>query len=308
MLRSIAWSLALTLTLFATRAETQAAVYTHAVQEGDTLASIAQRYYGDPTREAVLREANRLKAPGAGSDSLTPGSWIFIPTVTYHRVGKDETWKSIASRFYGQEARAAALIEANQGSRRIDPDEGTELLVPYPLRHVVAPGDTLAKIVKLYMPDDATSLRRLRQFNQGAVIERGRVVLVPLFDLKLAGEGRAEASAVFAEAAGGGASKSAQSEVESALPELIRQGQQAKFAEAVALGNRLLGLGSLTSTQVVTIQKELGVAYVALERPDLAEASFREALALQPNLELDSVRTSPRVLDAFNRAKQPPPQ
>ncbi|MBW2507352.1 MAG: LysM peptidoglycan-binding domain-containing protein, partial [Deltaproteobacteria bacterium] len=35
------------------------AVYTHAVQSGDTLASIAQRYYGDPTREAVLREANR---------------------------------------------------------------------------------------------------------------------------------------------------------------------------------------------------------------------------------------------------------
>jgi len=308
MLRSIAPLIPVMMTLFAMRVQAHAAVYTHAVQEGDTLASIAQRYYGDPTREAVLREANRLKASGAGGAGLTPGSWIFIPTVTYYRVGKDETWRSIAIRFYGQEARAAALIEANQGSRRVDPDEGTELLVPYPLRHVVAPGDTLAKIVKLYMVDDATSLRRLRQFNPGAAIERGRVVLVPLFDLKLVAEGRAEASAVFAQAAGGGASKSAQTEVESALPELIRQGQQAQFAEAVALGNRLLGLGSLTSTQVVTIQKELGVAYVALERPDLAEASFRAALALQPNLELDSVRTSPRVLEAFNRAKQPPPQ
>ena len=41
------------------------------------------------------------------------------------------------------------------------------------------------------------------------------------------------------------------------------------------------------------------------ERVDLAEASFRAALALQPNLELDTVRTSPRVLEAFNRAKQP---
>jgi len=47
------------------------------------------------------------------------------------------------------------------------------------------------------------------------------------------------------------------------------------------------------------------VAYVALERTDLAEASFRVALAMQPNLELDTVRTSPRVLEAFNRAKQP---
>jgi LysM repeat protein len=303
---SVACLLVLVVATFATKAQAQAAVYTHAVQEGDTLTSIAQRYYGDPTREAVLREANRLKAPGEGG--LVPGSWLFIPTVTYYRVGKDETWRSIAMRFYGREARSAALIDANQGSRRVDPDEGAEILVPYPLRHVVAPGDTLAKLVKLYMADGAVSLKRLRQFNPGASIERGQVVLVPLFDLKLTGEGRAEASDVFAQAAGGGASRTAQNEAESELPELIRQVQEAAFAEAVALGNRLLGLGMLTSTQVVTIQKELGVAYVALERPDLAEAAFRAALALQPNLELDSVRTSPRVLEAFNRAKQPQPQ
>ncbi len=279
------------------------AVYTHPVQAGDTLASIAQRYYGDPTREAVLREANRMKE--AGENGLLQGSWLFVPTVTFYRVGKDETWKSIAVKFYGDEARALALIDANDGNRGIQPDEGAELLVPYPLRHVVAPGETLAKIAALYMPESALSLKRLRQFNPGARIERGRVVLVPLFDLRLAGEGRAEASEGFARASGGGSAKEAQDEVEATLPELMQQVGEAHFAEAVALGNRLLGATGLTSTQAVTIQKELAVAYVALERGDLAEASFRAALALQPNLELDTVRTSPRVLAAFNRAKQP---
>jgi LysM repeat protein len=279
------------------------AVYTHAVQEGDTLASIAQRHYGDPTREAVLREANRMK--GSEANALLPGSWIFVPIVTFYRVGEDETWKSLAIRFFGREARAAILIEANNGNRRVEPDAGAELLIPYPLRHVVAPGETLAKIAKLYMPDSPTSLKRIRQFNPGARIERGQVVLVPLFDLKLAGEGRTEASAAFAGAAGGGSAKAAQDEVESSLPKLIQQVQKAEFAEAVSLANRLLGTQLLTSTQLVTIQKELAVAYVALERPDLAEASFRAALALQPNLEFDTVRTSPRVLEAFNRAKQP---
>jgi LysM repeat protein len=273
------------------------------VQEGDTLASIAQRYYGDPTREAVLREANRMKGPGPSG--LLPGSWIFIPMVTFYRVGKEETWKSIAARFFGREARAATLIEANKGNRRVEPDEGAELLVPYPLRHVVSPGETLTKIAKMYMPDSSLSLKRIRRFNAGARIERGQVVLVPLFDLRLAGEGRVEASEAFAHAAGGGVPKAAQDEVESSLPQLIGQVKKAEFAEAVSLGNRLLGTQSLTSTQVVTIQKELAVAYVALERTDLAEASFRAALALQPNLELDTVRTSPRVLEAFNRAKQP---
>jgi len=278
------------------------AVYTHAVQEGDTLASIAQRYYGDPTREAVLREANRMKGPGV--NALVAGSWIFVPMVTFYRVGKEETWKSLATRFFGREARAATLIEANNGNRRIEPDEGAELLVPYPLRHVVSPGETLTKIAKMYMPDSPLSLKRIRRFNAGARIERGQVVLVPLFDLRLAGEGRAEASEAFARAGGGGAAKAAQDEVESSLPQLIEQVKQAEFAEAVSLGNRLLGTQSLTSTQIVTIQKELAEAYVALERTDLAEASFRVALALQPNLELDTVRTSPRVLEAFNRAKQ----
>ena len=278
-------------------------VYTHAVQEGDTLASIAQRYYGDPTREAVLGEANRMKGPG--TNGLVPGSWIFVPMVSFYRVSKDETWKSIATRFYGVPERAATLIEANKGNRRVEPDEGSEFLVPYPLRHVVAPGETLAKIAKTYLPDSPLSVKRLRAFNPGARIERGQVVLVPLFDLRLAGEGQSQASAAFMLAARGGAAKAAQDEVESALPKLIEQVEKAQFAEAVALGNRLLGTQSLSSTQVVTIEKELAVAYVALERADLAEASFRAALALQPNLELDTVRTSPRVLEAFNRAKQP---
>ena len=279
------------------------AVYTHAVQEGDTFASIAQRYYGDPTREAVLREANRMK--DVQEDELIPGSWLFVPTVAFVRVEEGETWRSLAARFYGKGSRSAVLIDANKGNRRVQPDEGAELLVPYPLRHVVAPGETLAKIAAMYLPSTSTSLKRLRQFNAGARIERGRVVLVPLSDLRLAGDGRMEAAEAFARAAGGGAAKEAQDEVETALPELIRQVEEARFAEAVALGNRLLGAASLTSTQAVTIQKELGVAYVALERRDLGEAAFRAALALQPNLELDTVRTSPRVLEAFNRAKQP---
>lgn len=278
------------------------AIFSHPVQEGDTLASIAERYYGEPTHEVVLREANRMRSE---TSPLVPGSWLLIPTVAYYEVASGDTWKSIALSLFGSEDRAAILIEANDGSRRREPDEGTELLVPYPLRHVVAPGETLARIAELYMEDDPQGLKRLRRFNPGARIERGRVVLVPLVDLRLVGEGRSEARDAFEQAAGGGASRQVQQEVEALMPELIKQVQLGKFEEAVALANRMLGMRRLTSSQTVTIQKELAVAYVALERLDLAEASFRTALALQPNLELDSVRTSPRVLEAFNRSKQP---
>ena len=278
------------------------AVYMHPVQEGDTLASVAERYYGEPTRESVLREANRVR--GNEVDELVVGSWLIIPTVAFYEVRPDDTWKSIAVELYGSADRAYTLIDANDASRRVEPDEGTELLVPYPLQHVVAPGETLAKIAKTYMGDDPRSLKRLRRFNPGARIERGQIVLVPIFDLRLVGVGRSEAKEAFAEAVGGGASRVVQQQVDALLPSLIEQIKTGRFEEAVALANRLLGMRRLTSSQTVTIQKELAVAYVALERSDLAEAAFRRALSLQPNLELDSVRTSPRVLEAFTRARR----
>ena len=301
MRASFALSMILVGMAFASTAAAQA-VYMHPVQEGDTLASIAERYYGEPTRENVLREANRVRSDEV--DELVVGSWLIIPTVAFYEVLPEDTWRSIAVTLYGNADRAYALIDANDASRRVEPDEGTELLVPYPLQHVIAPGETLAKIAKTYMGDDPRSLRRLRRFNPGARIERGRIVLVPIFDLRLVGVGRSEAKEAFTEAVGGGTARAVQQQVDALLPSLIEQIRTGRFAEAVALANRLLGMRRLTSSQTVTIQKELAVAYVALERADLAEAAFRRALSLQPNLELDSVRTSPRVLEAFTRARR----
>jgi hypothetical protein len=70
------------------------------------------------------------------------------------------------------------------------------------------------------------------------------------------------------------------------------------------MGNRLLGAGELTGNQIVTIQRSLAVAFIALDRADLAVDAFVEALSRQPDLELDSRRTSPTVLAAFESARQ----
>ena len=277
------------------------AVYSHPVQDGDTLASIAQRYYADPTREAILREANHLR--GAEAKTLVPGSWIFIPTVTYYRVQDGDTWNSIGMKLYGDAARGQALVAANKANRRKQPDPGEELVVPYPLLHVVGANETVPKIAKLYLGGGQVAARRIRRFNPEVRIERGVTILVPVYDLKLSDEGRAATTEAFSRAAGGGEDKTRQQMVNERIPKLIRNVREGAYAEAVAVGNRLLGMGKLSSSQVVTIRKELAVAYVALDREDLAVRAFSAALKLQPNLELDTVRTSPRVLAAFNQAK-----
>jgi nucleoid-associated protein YgaU len=49
----------------------------HVVAAGETLAQLAQRYYGDGDKSADIYQANRdvLKAP----EPLTPGTVLFIP-------------------------------------------------------------------------------------------------------------------------------------------------------------------------------------------------------------------------------------
>jgi hypothetical protein len=95
-----------------------------------------------------------------------------------------------------------------------------------------------------------------------------------------------------------------QQRIEQRLPDLREHVRRGQYAEAVSLGNRLLGAGQLTGNQIVTIQRELGTAYVALDRSDMAVTAFRAALERQPDLELDVARTSPTVLEAFREAKQ----
>jgi hypothetical protein len=55
---------------------------------------------------------------------------------------------------------------------------------------------------------------------------------------------------------------------------------------------------------VVTIERELGTALIALDREDLATEAFKVMLEKQPDVELGLGDTSPRVLHVLEAAKQ----
>lgn len=301
-MRHIARALALCALLGTGGAAAQDSAFVHIVRPGETLASIAQTYYGNPKRENVLVAENGLT--DQGGSAIVEGMRLVLPTVHYYRVKAGDTWRALAERYYGDAARAAVLLKANDAKPGIAPDEGAELLIPYPVRHVLKQSETLLSVAEQYYPNREDQ-RLFRSFNLGkGRLVRGHIVLVPLFDLVLSEEGKARLEAATGARVEMGETRSAQAKIDHKLPLLREAVQDGRFVEAVSLGNQLLGSGQLTGYQEISIQRELATAYLALSREDLAVQAFSEALKKQPDLELDSVRTSPRVMKCLEMAKK----
>jgi hypothetical protein len=279
-------------------ARAQEQSYVHIVREGETLASIAQAYYGEPRRELVLRNENGL----AEGELPAVGMRLVLPAVRYHRVLRGESWRSIAELYYGDGSRAVALLRANHVQSGAQPLAGAELLVPYPVRHLARSSESLASVAERFY-GSRDEVRLLRAFNGAhGRVSRGQTVLVPLFDLTFS-RSALERLQHSANDAASEAERRAQDELARDIPRVHALIQEGRFVEAAALGNQLLGRGQLTGNQEISIQRELATAYVALARDDLAIYAFARALEKQPDLELDSVRTSPRVLAALEAAK-----
>jgi LysM repeat protein len=274
---------------------------THVVRPGETLASIAELYYGDPRREGVLVTENGLNS--GGGSAIVVGMRLLVPSVSYHKVQEGETWAELATRFYGDPSRAFVLIEANSGKSG-QPDVGAELLVPYPLRHIADQNEALRKIAKLYFKNP-NGINVISRFNEESKrVVRGQIVLVPLADLVLTKEGKALADKQKSESVEGGDVRQKQAAIDAELPALREHVRDGRYEDALAMANRLIGAGDLTSSHVVSIHREMATALVALDREDLAREALSRMLEEQPDAELDSVRTSPRVLKIFEQAKQ----
>jgi nucleoid-associated protein YgaU len=87
------------------------------IKKGDTLASLAERFYGNPMDFKRIIRANRDIR--RASSSLKPGQKVIIPNMEKHKqkrlvsVRKGDTLASIAERFYGSHKKYQKIIDAN---------------------------------------------------------------------------------------------------------------------------------------------------------------------------------------------------
>ncbi len=279
-----------------------AAAFPHIARSGETLMSLASRYYGDADREAVIRAANGFVHPDDGA--LTEGERIEIPRVSFHRVQQGETWASLADRYLASSRRDSFLAELNEVDSDVPPTEGLIIKVPYHIRHIFAADETLKNVTRQYYGKKrAVAWLRSYNFTRKWRFPRGSVLIVPLVDLDLtqaAQEDLAKEQKNQYSAADAQAQKKAVQGI-LLLKELFERG---RYIEMVAVGGRLAGGGALSIPQQIGVHKYMAYAYVALDEPTLAVEEFIAALELQPEMELSPITTSPKILVVYKDARQ----
>ncbi|TAK26686.1 MAG: hypothetical protein EPO40_19395 [Myxococcaceae bacterium] len=274
---------------------------THVFTRGETFASIAERYYGNPALEPVVVAANFLHLQA--TPSLPTGVHLTIPSVGYHRVAAGETWERLAIRHLGDAGRGPYLARINGGTFNIPPSLGAVIRLPYLLRYVVNAEEPMFEVARRFYGDRAL-VQFISEFNRlpSQRLARGQVLVLPLADLVLreTAPDSPEAALITAH--------TAQRQVDRELPTLSQLVTRGLYVEAVVLGAQLLGLDDLASPQRVVVLRNLAEAYAALDRRDLAADAFRDLLRIEPLFSPDPATTAPKVLDALSLARGTAPE
>ncbi len=267
----------------------------HRVRFGESLAAISKYYYGSQEHATIVGLANGLDA-GA---PLKAGDHLRVPTAWTYTLRKAMTVDELGKLLLGDRRRGQVLAILNKLKRK-KLKAGKSLTVPFLLTHVAVSGDSYANLAKRYYGSEKhTAAISTYNLATSSKPQAGTPVEIPIAHVQLDALRLEE---LVSERLLGVSSQLDQ-EKRTALQEanaLLRSG------EYWAVPLRLVqALAREISSDEFTAEvfKLLAVAYVALDKGELAVRTFQEALARQPTLALDQVSTSPRVMRAFIDAK-----
>lgn len=284
---------------------TPASAFPYTARQGDTLASLAERFYGRVELEQVIVAANGFE----NQVPLLTGMRIEIPAVSHVRAESGDTWTGLAERLLGTRQRSEALALSNDTMPWIPPKAGQEIVVPYPLRYVAGRGDSASSVAYRFLGrrDDAHIILRFNGLKDDA-LEPGDVLLVPVTDLALTDDGKEQAllaaTRVLGETRGDGADREARARRE--LPALRADLRNGNYIETIVRGTELVAGDDMSDETTAEVLFALLTAYVALGEARLAEDTCIEWRRHDPDRVLDPIVVSPKILAACGRAPGPP--
>ena len=155
-------------------------VYT--VGSGDSASSIADKYYGDVKLGDFL-----LRYNGKAGTVIHSGEKIKVPYCEVHKVGKGDTWGTLATRYLGRTSAHAAVASLNGFAAGEALPAGESIVIPVVLPWRLERGESLASLAGVYYgdPNRADLLQEFNDVEDPRRLSVGETVKIPLTSIRL---------------------------------------------------------------------------------------------------------------------------
>ncbi|MGH9886023.1 MAG: LysM peptidoglycan-binding domain-containing protein, partial [bacterium] len=154
----------------------------HRVRQGDSLELIAAEFYGDRTKAVFIMVANRM----THVRPLRPGERLRVPISREVATSPGDTFESLAASYLGSARRGPFLASFNGLSSDDGLPAGTVIMIPFTIAHTAGSVESVSDIAKAYFGDGKnTEMLRRYNFLDRAAIEKGEVLLVPVYTVRL---------------------------------------------------------------------------------------------------------------------------
>jgi len=267
----------------------------HALRPGETVAEVANAYYGDRDKAIILLQYNRLSDP----KKILPGTKIAIPQVVRYTVNEGDTLAKISHRFLGDQRRYQVLASVNHLDSPQALTIGSTLTIPFDIPHTVKSGESLTTIAHRYYgdPDRFTLIASYNFMTDPRAIKPGTEILIPIVDLEI----RAKPT------------PSGQSPKVLLLPEeqlgfpWLEKGVHlylaGEYGAATENLTEALNRGLKREDDICKTYRFLAYCHITLGEKDLGKKAFEKALAIRPSLKLDPTYTSPKIMRVFKEVQ-----
>ncbi|MFQ5512894.1 MAG: LysM domain-containing protein [Myxococcota bacterium] len=285
------------LTLFAAASPAGSRELVYRPEKGETLESLARRFYGDEDLAILLRVYNGLE-PGQSSPSVE----LRIRVADRHRVTEGETWSGLADRYWSDASLHRSLAELVAGDPQAPPRKGETLVIPALAPYPLGPGETLAAVSRRIFGDSAHAelLARLNGVSDPRRLQVGTILHVPVWPPADAGKSPATLPDVAAsppQEAGTGRGTQApslSSQLRHAVNAYLDGSYQAALKKLEALRPTILEKGR--RAEQTLLLRHLVFVYAAFDRREEACKSYGKLKEIDPELHWSRDEVSPKIL------------